>query len=73
MKFNKGKCKVLPLWRNNPKCKYTLGAYWLKDNLEKKDLRVLVTKSLNLIQECAIMAKQDNSLPGGFRQTVASR
>lgn len=37
MKFNKIKCQVLPLWKNNSMHKYTLGADWLKDSFAKKD------------------------------------
>ena len=38
MKFNKGKCKVLPLGRNNPMQHYMLGADWLQNSFVEKDL-----------------------------------
>ena len=38
MKFSKGKCKVLPLGRNNPMQHSMLGADWLQNNLAEKDL-----------------------------------
>ena len=38
MKFNKEKCKVLPLGRNNPVHQYMLGATQLESNLVGKDL-----------------------------------
>lgn len=42
MKFNKGKCKVLHLWRSNPRRQYMLGVTQLENSLAEKDLGVLV-------------------------------
>lgn len=44
MKFNKGKCKVLPMGRNNPRYQYTRRADHLESSFVEKDLRVMVNK-----------------------------
>ncbi|KAK4811158.1 hypothetical protein QYF61_019789 [Mycteria americana] len=38
MKFNKGKCQVLPLGKNNPMHQYMLGATQLESSFAEKDL-----------------------------------
>ena len=44
--FNKGKCKVLHLRRNNPRRWYMLEANWLENSFGKKDPGVLVDSEL---------------------------
>ncbi|GAB0178657.1 hypothetical protein GRJ2_000331000 [Grus japonensis] len=62
MKFNKGKCKILHLWRNNSVHQYRLGANHLESSFAEKDLGVLVDSKLNMSQQCAPAAKNANGI-----------
>ena len=42
VKFNKGKCRVLNLGRNNPMCQYWLGADLLESSSVEKELGVVL-------------------------------
>ena len=65
MKFNKRKCKVLHLGRNNPRCQYVLGANQLEGSFAEKDLGVLVASKLNMSQQGTLAAKKKaNSIMG---------
>jgi len=60
MKFNKGKCRVLHLGRNNPMHQYRLGADLLENSSVERDLGVLA-------------AKKANGTLGFIKKSVASR
>ena len=53
MKFNKCKCKVLPLGRNNPVHHNRLRACQPESSLAEEDLAVLVDSKLNISQPCS--------------------
>ena len=64
MKFNKCRCQVLPLGRNNPMHQDRLGAELLGSGSVGKDLGVLVDNKLTLSQQCALVAKKANGILG---------
>ena len=68
IKFNKEKCKVLHLGRNNPMHRYMMGTTPLKSSFAEKDLVVLVGTKLTTRQQYALVAEA-----ASIRQRTASR
>ena len=73
MKFNKGKCRVLHLGRNNPRFHYRLGNYILESSVGKRDLEVLVDSRMTMSQHCALTAQKANCILGCIKKSMASR
>jgi len=73
MRFNKGKCSVLHLGRNNCMHQYRLWAHLLERSSEVKDLGVLVDNRLAMNQQCALVAKKAKGIPECIEKSMASR
>ncbi|GAB0205570.1 mitochondrial enolase superfamily member 1 [Grus japonensis] len=73
MKFNKGKCRVLYLGKNNPMHQYRLVVDLLGSSSAEKDLGVLVDNKLSMNQQCAPVAKKVKGILGCIQKNVASR
>jgi len=72
MKFNKGKCRVLHMGRNNLMHQHRLGADLLDSSSAEEDLGVLVDDKLTMSQQCALAAKQGNGILACIKKNVAS-
>ncbi|GAB0179609.1 hypothetical protein GRJ2_000426200 [Grus japonensis] len=72
MKFNKGKCAILSLGRNNSTHQYILHAKELERSFAEKYVGVLLDTKLTVGHQCVLGAKA-NSFLGFIRKGIASR
>ncbi|KAJ7419876.1 hypothetical protein BTVI_23631 [Pitangus sulphuratus] len=73
VKFNKGKCRVLQLRRNNSRCQHGLGTDLLETSSVDKDLGILVHHKLSVSQQCSLVAKKDNGVLECIGKIITSR
>uniref|UniRef100_A0A669QGF4 Reverse transcriptase domain-containing protein n=1 Tax=Phasianus colchicus TaxID=9054 RepID=A0A669QGF4_PHACC len=73
MRFNKSKCRVFHLGRNNCMHWYRSGDDVLARSSAERDLGVLVDNRLAMSQQCALVAKKANGMLGCIKKSMASR
>uniref|UniRef100_K7EZW8 Reverse transcriptase domain-containing protein n=1 Tax=Pelodiscus sinensis TaxID=13735 RepID=K7EZW8_PELSI len=73
MKFNKDKCKVLHLGRNNQFHTYRMGSNCLGRTTAEKDLGFIVDHKLNMSQQCDTAAKKANRIMESINRNVVSK
>ena len=73
MEFNKGKCRVMHMERNNHMHQYRLGVDLVESGSAEKDLEVLVDNRLDMSQQYVLWDKKANGILVCIKKSLASR
>jgi len=71
MKFNVEKCKVLHYGRNSIGCQYNMYGQPLAEAAAEKDLGVVFSNDLKVVQQCREAYGKANQILGLVRRTIA--
>ena len=69
LQFNKDKCKVMHIGKENPGFSYVLGGTTLQETEKEKDLGVLITNDMKSADQVASAAAAANSMLWRIRKT----
>lgn len=72
-KYNKGKCRVLNLGKNDSRYQYRLGTDLLKSSVGESNLGVLVDSRMTMSHYCTLVANKANDILECIRRGVVSR
>jgi len=71
MKFNVEKCKVLHYGRNSIGCQYKMYGQPLAEATAEKDLGVVFSNNLKVVQQCREACSKANQILGLVQRTIA--
>jgi len=78
MDFNVSKCKVMHVWKTNPKKSYYMRGNILNDVtnwplLQEKDLGIIISLDLKCSQQCLYACNKANKVLGMIRRTIINK